>query len=213
MMIKIGYPEMYELIKKGCTAFDYARDHYEELNARPTVHELFGPPSHGLGALAAGHLTPPKERLLKRKTRRKKYVIYELDEAFRVIRIKHIGKEGKVQCTYHLFELDGIVYARAFLGETNRFYTHKTHAIKYSGGQPLYYAQTSPNYLCIDLYEYPCSNRVKTTCYLFLPASKNTAAGVPVCWEAPLGSNNSPVTLDYFEEEYHYLDFEKLCME
>lgn len=212
-MIKIGYPEMYELINKGCTAFDYAQAHYAELNARPAVYTLFGPPSHGLGALAAGHMTPHKERLLQRKTRRKKYVIYELDEAFRVIRIKHVCKEGKVQCTYHLFELDGIVYARSFLGETNSFYTSKMYAIKYSDGQPLYYAQTMRNYLCVDFYEYPCYNQVHTTCYVFLPANKYTSTGLPVCWEAPFGANNSPVTLDYCEEEYHCLDFEKLCQE
>lgn len=206
-MIVIGYNDMNKMIADGNKAFHYAWDHYEELKERPAKYTLYGPRSPRLGILAAGHMTPAKERRLQKQTKRKDYTVYELDQDFQVLRIKHVKNYNQIDCTYHLFELDGVVYARPFLKDEKIFYTGRTIAVKFFDGRPLYHAVTDTHYLCVDFYEYPRPDCVHTTCYLYLPASKVTSAGQVVSWDAPIGAQNSPVTLDFCEEEYHHIDF------
>lgn len=206
-MVEIGYTEMHKLIEDGCTAHDYAWEHYEELKSRKTVYTLYGPPVYGLGVLAAGHLTPAKKRKLQKNNKRERYNQYELDENFHLLRVRHMKRYDQIDCTYHLFELKGVTYARPFLQDSKVLYPANTIATKSSEGRPLYYALTAHNYLCVDFYEYPQPDRVCTTGYLYFPKSKYTSTGMLASWEAPLGAQNSPVTVEYCEEEYQHIDF------
>lgn len=205
-----GYKDMESMIQRGLVAYDYAWLHYDELNARASCYALFGPPSNHLGVMAAGHLTPSRERKVQATTRRKRYTKYELDENFRVIRIKHIKDYTTVVCTYHLFELDGVTYARAFLGEEKIPYTQQAFAIKHTDGRPDYFAITQKNYLCVDFYEYPKKDLVQTNCYLYLPGGELSLPQYKLSWDVPFGTQNSPVTLDHSEEVYHHIDFRNL---
>lgn len=210
-MNSIDYDTMNKLIMSGNSAYEYAWSNYEMLSQRKAAYVLYGPPTNYLGVLAAGHLTPAKERKVKKETRRKRYIQYELDENYHILRIRHMRDYDKTECTYHIFEQNGIVYGCPFYQDQKIRYPAKTVAVKYTGEKPEYFAMTSHNYLCVDYYEYPLPNRVKTTCYLYLPMSIYSAAGVRRSEDAPFGSTNSPVTIDQSEEEYNHIDFSLLC--
>lgn len=207
-MVEIGYSDMHKMMQDGLLALDYAWSHYDELNSRQTVYTLYGPPAYRMGIMAAGHLTPAKERKLSKTTRRKRYLQYELDQNFHVIRIRHMKNYNEVECTYHLFDSNGVIYAQAFVADIQHLYSCHTMALRLdSAGRPMYYAESGKDYLCVDFYEYPEENRVHTTCYLYLPGGKYTSTGQLASWEAPMGAQNSPVTLEFCEEEYTHIDF------
>lgn len=210
-MIEICYADMHRMITDGCSAYEYAWRYYDKLVKRSACYTLYGPSTNYLGVMAAGHLTPAKERHIQKTTRRKNYIMYELDQNFHVLRIRHMKNYNEIDCTYHLFERNGVIYGRPFFQDQKIAYPGEMMAIKYSDGRPQYFAMTRPNYLCVDFYEYPQSNRVSTTCYLYHPASKYTSAGIPASWDSPFGTQNSPVTLDILEEEYCHINFEEWC--
>lgn len=70
-VINITYDSMNDLISKGERARQYAWDNYEALNRRETAYVLYGPDTHSLGVLAAGHATCAK-----------RYLRYEFDRDF-----------------------------------------------------------------------------------------------------------------------------------
>ena len=209
-MIPVEYDVLHQLIKNGRVALNYAWENYDKLAAVEASYTLYGPPSPYLGVMAAGHLTPEKDRKLYKKPRWKRYNIYELDANFNVIRVKHIRKDGKTDCIYHLFELDNVIYGCPFSGEKKQFYSSRICAIKYDENRPLYYAVTGPTYLWADFYEYSKPNEVITTCYIYSPERKFTSEGLPVSWDVPIGDPNSPASVDICVENYHQIDFRKL---
>jgi hypothetical protein len=173
------------------------------------MYTLYGPSCPYVGALAAGHLVSPNARTLRKTTRRKHFLIYEFDSNCKILRIKHIRDYDKIDCTTHFFELDGITYGRAFLKDEKRFYTNYAFAVKQKNGRPDYFAITTSKFLCVDIYEYPCNNRVSTTCYQYYPQSEFTTAGVRADWDVPMGAKNSPVTVSVYDQPYTHIDFLK----
>jgi len=117
---------------------------------------------------------------------------------------------SEIDCTYHMFELDGILYGEPFARDRKTVYPGNTIAIKFENGRPTYYAMSQKNYLCVDFYSYPQSDRVVTDVFLYSPNSQYCSTGLPVNWNAPFGAQDSPVTLDHFDEQYTHIDFESI---
>lgn len=209
-MVQFSYIEMHKLIEKGCMAFEYAWEHYEELNLRPAVHRLYGPDASFVGALAAGHPVSPNLRTLRKSTRRKSYMIYEFDADFKILRIKHVKDYDKIDCTIHMFEWDGVFYGRMFRGDEKGYYSNYFFAVNNKDDRPAYFAHGSRNVLCVYFYEYPCDDRVNTTCYLYHPNSEFTSAGLRADWDAPMGAHNSPVTISQYDQPYTHIDFRSI---
>ena len=201
-----GFADMHRMIADGTRAREYAWKHFDELNSIPTAYTLYGPPNPYVGVLAAGGLTPARERKVQLKTRRERYIVYELDKNFNLLRIKHMRDFDKIDNTIYFFR-DDVLYGQPFLGDKKVLYPGCTVTAKMVEGKPAYVALTQPNYLCVAFYKYPEPDRVETFCYLYLPGSKYCSTGLKASWEAPLGAQNSPVTLDYREEEYKHIDF------
>ena len=198
---KIGYSDFYDLMKKGRLARDYALIHYDELAKRPAAHILYGPSSNYLGGMVPVRSKSPKPHLLSTHTRKKSYTAYELDENDKVIRVTHVRKSVP-DCTYHLFEIDGITYGQPFFPDQNKPYPQATMAIQYDNGHPAYHAMTKgDHYLYAEFYDYPDPNTVHADLYLFIPEG-TVAPGVPKNFEAPFGAWDSPVTLDSYEQPY-----------
>ena len=63
-MFNVTYELLNGLIAMGERARQYAWDNYEALNRRETAYVLYGPDTHSLGVLAAGHVTPARKRKL-----------------------------------------------------------------------------------------------------------------------------------------------------
>lgn len=205
-MLEFSYEYMEQLIQNGHEAHQYAWDHYEELNSRICVRTLYGPLSPYLGILAAGHFTPPKDRKIMMNTKRKRYLRYELDENGQIIRIREMKDYSVVNCTHHIFRLNGITYSRAFWGEGKILYNDRTFAIRYNNGRPCSFAITQKNYLCIECYEYPQQDVVRTTCYLYLPGWETTRPEYRRSRDVPMGTEGSPVIIETFEEPYQHFD-------
>jgi hypothetical protein len=201
------YEILDDLIAKGNRARQYAWDHYEVLNAKETAYVLCGPDNHSLGVLAAGHATPARKRKLQRSTLAKRYLRYEFDQDFRLIRIRHMCNYAEIDCTYQMFEMDGILYGEPFFRDRKAVYPGDTIAVKFENGRPVYYAMSRKNYLCVDFYTYPQPDRVLTDVFLYSPNSQYCSTGLPVNWDAPFGAQDSPVTLDHRDEPYVHFDF------
>lgn len=206
-MLELTYEYMEQMIQNGYIAHQYAWDHYEELNSRICVRTLYGPPSPYLGILAAGHLTPAKDRTIMKNTKRKKYLRYELDENNQIIRIREMKNYSVVNCTHHIFQLNGVTYARSFFEERKIPYNDRTFAIRYDNGRPCSFAITQKNYLCMDFYEYPQQDIVRTTCYLYLQGWETTRPEYRRSRDVPMGTAGSPVVIETFEETYQHFDF------
>ena len=202
-----GYSDMHRIMASCWEAYHVACTYYDQLQNRQTAYTLYGPNSLHLGILAAGHLCPSKLRKLSIKTSSKKYLKYEFDKDYNLLRIVKMTNYDKVYCTHHIFEEDGVLFCCAFKQDRNIHTSKNVYAVKYVNGDPLYFAISTPQTLIIDLYEYPTPYRVKTNSYLYSPSSKYCSTGLKASWSAPLGAQDSPVTLDYCDEEYAHLNF------
>ena len=207
LVTNMTYEILDDLIAKGDRARQYAWDNYDVLNQRKTAYTLYGPDTHYLGVLAAGSATSARKRKIQRTTRSKRYLRYEFDEDFRLIRIRHMCNYSEIDCTYHMFELDGILYGEPFARDRKTVYPGFTTAVKFENGRSVYYAMSRKNYLCVDFYSYPKPDWVITDVFLYSPNSQYLSTGLPVNWDAPFGAQDSPVTLDHHEEPYCHFDF------
>ena len=206
-MVSVNYDILNELIACGNWAYEFAWANYEMLNNRNASYVLYGPPTNYIGVMAAGHLTPARERKVLKQTRRKNYIMYEFDQYFQILRVRHVCNYNQIDCTYHMFEHNGVIYGCPFWQDKKIRYPAKTVAVMYDRDRPVYFAMTSREYLCVDYYEYPQPDRVKTTCYLYLPTCTYSSTGLQISKDAPFGAQNSPVTIDFCEEEYNHIDF------
>ena len=209
-MSNVTYDILNSLIARGEQARQYAWDNYEALNRRETAYVLYGPDTHSLGVLAAGHITPARKRKLQRSTRARGYLRYEFDRDFHLIRIRHMCDYTDIDCTYQMFQLEGILYGEPFAKDRKALYPSSTVAVKFENDRPAYYAMSQKNYLCVDFYAYPQPDRVVTEVFLYSPSSQYCSTGLPVNWDAPFGAQDSPVTLDHREEPYCHFDFPEI---
>lgn len=209
-MIHPTYEEMNQLINKAEIAKQYAWDHFDALASRKAVYTLYGARSDFLGAASPESLIKDSHRKLSKQTRRQTYTVYELDADYHVIRVTHVRKDGSVDCTYHVFELDGVFYARPFDGTEKKAYpTSSTEAIKTENGKPVYYSQSYPNRLFCEFYEYPTDDLRRCRQYVYLPHCELTSCRQVPDWNAPYGAPNSPVIFHCIENAPQMLDFSK----
>lgn len=207
-----GYADMHRIMSNGRQAPLFALMYRDVLENRETVYTLYGPHTHHLGVLAAGHLSSSKLRKLEKRTRRKHYIRYEFDRDKNLIRIVKVYNNVE-RSVYHMFWVDHVLYGCTIPKNGYGHPNENAYLVQFKDGRPQYFALSKSNYLCIDLYEYPEPDRVKTTCYLYLPASKFCSTGLKASWESPMGAQDSPVTLDYRDEEYHHIDFKDYLSE
>lgn len=205
-MIDLTLEDLKQLLLDGRRARQYAWDHYEELAAREAVYTLYGPYAYGTGAAIPWGYTPKSARNLSLKTRRKKYLIYELDSEYKLLRVQPVFNSLNDN-TYHCFELDGIQYACPFLPGKKENGFGEIEAVCYKGGKPYYSAFLSQNVLFVDFFEYVSQGKVLMTEYGYNPVSKYTLHGYLADPEAPIGALNSAATRICWEEEQVYTDF------
>lgn len=208
-MYEIGAAELHQLFLDAREAAKYAREHYEEFASREHTYTLYGPEAYDLGASVPSALTPTRARKLLKSTRRKNFVIYELDNEYKVLRTIHMINYTRTDCTYHHFELDGIQYAYPFRERDGRLYTDKITVLKYEQGCPVYYAIVANNLLFCQFYEYQETDKMIVSTYRYWPTAKYTMYGLPVDWDAPIGSMNSPIQRHCMEETPVEVDFAK----
>lgn len=208
-MYEIGVAELHQLFVEAREAAKYAREHYDDFASREHTYTLYGPEAYDIGASVPSVLTPTRARKLLKSTRRKNYIIYELDSGYRVLRTIHMIDYTRTDCTYHHFELEGIQYAYPFRERDGRMYTDKITVLKYDKGRPSYYAIVARNLLFAQFYEYPEHDKMIVSTYRYWPNGKYTLLGLPVDWNAPIGELNSPVERHCTEEAPIEIDFSK----
>lgn len=205
-MHEVSIAEMIRLLQEARVGVDYAWEHYGELAAREHAYTLYGPHVAFLGASIPSSIIPISSRRLRKTTRRKDCLIYELDGAYKILRTVHMINH-KQNCVYHHFELNGITYAYPFRGEGKQMYDNTIIVLKFEKEMPVYYAYARSNYIFAEFYEYIEQDRMGVSCYSFSPNATHTQFGYPVDWSAPIGAENSPVSCHYREEPVQYIDF------
>lgn len=206
-MYEIGIDGLHQLLLEARAAAKYAREHYDAFASREHAHTLYGPSADRLGASIPSSFTPIRARKLLKNTRRRNYVIYELDSAYKVLRTIHMLDYTKTDCTYHHFELNGVTYAYPFRGNGGGMYNDEISVLKYSSGRPVYYASVASNFLFAQFYEYPVPEKMLVSTYRYWPTATHTQYGHPVDWNVPLGALNSPVQRYCKEEIPEYIEF------
>ena len=208
-MHEIDINGLQQLIEKGKLAKQYALDHYEELVARKHTYTLFGPYTYGIGASRPTKPTPKHARKLQRSTRRKDFLVYELDENYKVLRTKAVINHSYIDCIYHHFEMGGITYAYPFDGTTKKVFTDTVSAIKFLNNKPIFYAETGENSMFAQFYEYISPEKMVFTEYWYTPTSRYSLQGYSTDPSAPVGALNSPAARICTEETPEYIDFSR----
>ena len=205
-MIDLTLEDLKQLLLDGRRARQYAWDHYEELVAREAVYTLYGPYAYGTGAAIPWSYTPKPARNLTQKTRRKKYMIYELDSEYKLLRTRDVFNSVR-DYMYECFELDGIQYAYPFVCDRKEIARDQVIALSCKDGKPYYYAFLSENVLFVRFCEYISQGKALMTEYAYNPVSKYTLHGYLTDPEAPIGELNSAANRVCWEEEPVYTDF------
>lgn len=206
-MKEIDIAYLQKLMKEGRSAVQYAWEHYEELAARKHTYTLYGPYAYHIGASVPSKMTPKSARKLLKSTRRKKYLAYELDENFKVLRTVSVMNYSRVECVYHHFELGDATYAYPFGENKKSLYNDEINVIRYSDGVPVYFALVSRKLIYAQFYEYMESQKMLVSTYRFWPTAQYSMYGYPIDWKAPIGALNSPVDCHCEEEFSEYIDF------
>lgn len=205
-MIELTLEDLKQLLLDGRRAAQYAWDHYEELAAREAIYTLYGPYAYGTGADIPWGYTPKRARDLTLKTRRKKYTIYELDSAYRLLRVTQVLDSVKINI-YHCFDLDGIQYACPFLTNLKKEGFGDVIALKWKDGKPFYSGFLANNVMFAHFLEYVSPEKVLITEYAYNPVSKYTMHGYLTDPDAPINALNAAMQRICFEEEPMYTDF------
>ena len=198
--------DLKQLLSDGRRAAQYAWDHYEELTARGAVYTLYGPYEYGIGAAIPGKATPMRSRALTLKTKKKDYIIYELDREYKLLRVTQVFRSVN-DITYHCFELEGIRYACPFKYNQKKMCLDDVIALGYKDGKPCYCGHLRKRTLLADFYEYISPEKVRVTGYSYNPVSNYTLHGYLTDLEAPLGELNSAAQRSCWEEKPMYTDF------
>lgn len=206
-MYEIGVETLKKMLSEGHVAVQYAWDHYEELAARKHTYTLYGPYSCGTGASIPSRLTPKRARNLSKYTRRKDFLVYELDDDYRVLRTKSVVNHTEVECIYYHFEFEGMIYAYPFRGTEKNFFADTISAWRFSDEKPVLYAEISKDSLFAQFFEYISTEKMLFTEYWYYPSSKYSLCGYPIDQNAPVGALNSPAARICTEEVPEYIDF------
>lgn len=203
----LGYHELDMLVLEGKLACEYAWEHYDELVARECVHRLYGPYGYRMDAGVPGGPTSKRKHELKKQTRRKDYLIYELDNNYKLIRVISMTDYTKVVLIHHCFECDGTQYGVPFEKEGKELFEFQVNVVRYKEGVPVYYGIVRCENLIADFYEHRQDKKVCGISYVYGRCIKNTVYGYPVDWDSPIGGPASPVEKGTWEGEVLYTDF------
>lgn len=209
-MYEISMDELHNLWFECRSAAKYARAHYEDFATRKHTHTLYGGIGYALGAEIPSKFTPQKAKKLSTKTRRENYTMYELDDAYNVLRTVYMYHFTQIDCIYHHFDLNGLSYAYPFRGDGKDLYTDEIAVLKKSAGKPIMFACASKPLLFVQFYEYMENGKMKVSTYRYWPTAKTTEHGYPVDRNAPLDALNCPVSRHETEEVPCLVDFENL---
>ena len=142
--------DLKQLLADGRRAAQYAWDHYEELTARKATYTLYGPHAYGTGAAIPGKFISKRDRNLTLKTRRKQYLVYELDDEYNLLRVRHVFDQIR-DPLYECFELDGIQYACPFVvGRKVVVNNNEVLALSYQDGKPYFFGFLKKNQLSLS---------------------------------------------------------------
>lgn len=208
----LNLDDLNQILVAGRHAVQYAWNHYEELAAREAVYTLYGPYDYRIGAATPGLIVSKSSRKLAFKTKRKKYLIYELDSDYKLLRVKHVFSQ-RDDPVYHCFELEGLQYACPFAYNQKKIWRNEVIAIGYNDRKPYFYGDMTENSLLAEFYEYISEEKVYVTRYTYHPISKYTMSGYLMDPDAPLGEPNSPAQRSYREDKPMYTDFSKFFKE
>lgn len=206
-MYTIEVDELQKLLLDGQRASKYAWDHYEELVAREHTYTLYGPYCYNIGASIPSSLTPVRARNLTKATRRKDYHIYQLDKDYRVIRTISVQNHSKIECTYHHFELDGVIYAYPFRGTEKERFTGKVESLRFANGKPVFFGIASSVFVFAQFYDYVDNKKMIVSTYRYSPYAQFSVHGHPIDPNALVGAKNSCVDFHWTEECSEYIDF------
>jgi len=204
----LNIEDLKQFVQDGKHAVQYAWDHYEELAAREAVHTLYGPYDYYIGAAIPGKSVSKKSRTLTFKTSRKKYLIYELDSEYKLLRVRHVF-DHLTDATYHFFELDGIQHACPFISNQKKLDRDEILALSYKAGKPYFLGRMTSKIMSADFYEYISPEKMLVTEYYYNPVSIYSLHGYPLDLNAPIGALNSPADRSCWEEKPMYTDFSK----
>ena len=208
-MYEIDIAGLEKLMQAGHAAEEYAWNHYDELIARKHSYTLYGPNSYGIGASIPGKIVPRNARKLTKKTRRKDYTVYELDEDFKVLRTIAVLDYTKIDVTFHHFEMNGVTYAVPFYGNQKEMGGSDTFALQFADNRPIYCGIIGGRSIAAQFYEYQSDSKMIVTSYGYWPVSKFSRHGYPVDPSAPIGSLNSPADRGVSEESIEYIEFSR----
>lgn len=211
-MKDLNIEDLKQLLSDGIQARQYAWDHYEELLARKPAYTLYGPYDYWIGAATPEKIISKASRVLTFKTRKKSYLIYELDSEYKLLRVNHVF-QSKHSATYHFFELDGIQYAIAFVPNKKELCDYQIYAIGYKDGKPYYYGNLYEGRVLAYFFEYDSPDKRHVTQYQYYPNSEYSIYGYPADSEAPLGEPNSRAHRFCYDEKPVYTDFSKFFTE
>lgn len=206
-MYEIDINGLDNLMATAREGLKYAWDHYDELAAREHSYVLYGPLSPPLGACMPSNLVPHSCRNLRKTTRRKEFTIYQLDKSFRVLRTVDMVFYSELDYICHHFELNDLIYACPFKWGEKKKFNDRIFAYKLKDGKPVFFMDSSKNYLYAEFCEYVSADKMNVTSYSYWPNSKYTQFGYLADRNAPLGALNSPVQWGCHEEEPAYIEF------
>lgn len=211
-MTNVTLSDLDKLHADALKAGEYIERNLAQLKNRQVFYTLYGANSYSMGASSPSHLIKDKERTLSPILRRKAHTRYDLDQSFQLLRATMVEKDGRIDCVYHLFELDGIRFARAFSSDGG-YYNAVVHCLKLKDGKPDYYAIVSPSSVYVEYYESAQSSRdgsVPVTSYFYYPTRWITEDGLSICRDAPFGTPTSPVTtVCHYERILPDINFEQ----
>lgn len=205
-MIDLTLEDLKQLLSDGRHAREYAWNHYEELVTREPAYTLYGPYAYGTGADIPGGFTPKRARNLSLKTRRKKYIIYELDNEYKLLRATQVLDSKSIN-TYHCFERNGVRYACPFLPDEKHLGFGNVIALSCKDGKPYYSGFLAKNVLIATFFEYVSAEKVLITEYTYNPVSKYATQGYLTDPDAPINAPNAAAQRLCYEEEPMYTDF------
>ena len=205
-MIELTLDELKQLLSNGRHAREYAWNQYEELAVREPVHILYGPYTDGTGANIPGNFTPKRARNLSPKTRRKNYIIYELDSEYKLLRATQVLDSKRIN-TYHCFDWNGVQYACPFLPSKKQLGFGNIIALAWKDAKPYYSAFLARNVVIASFFEYVPSGKALITEYTYNPVSKYATQGYLTDLDAPIGAPNSAAQRLCYEEDPVYTDF------
>ncbi len=195
------YSEWEQILRDSEYAYSYAEAHFDELMARPVAHVLYGPDSYGMGAgQPSQRMVPYKERILRDKTRRKRFWAYYLDSNWNLLYCREMVETNRIMSTVINFWIDDTNYARWFFEDRNAFYMSEVFSVQYQSGTPVRFAMACRD--CRVYVEYLQSisgdqDEPLTICNWFdyYPTRTVDRDGTVLSKDAPFGAKNSPVKM------------------